>query len=422
MPKYILSLLLLLAAAMALAHPMPASVVKLSVMDGYIKGEAKMPLPELESAIDHPTTNITTDPFFRLYFAQHIKAFTNGKAWRTVIKTIKVNTAQDVAVGKYQQVELTFEIAPANAADLRKFTFAYDVIMHQVITHEALVLLQQDWYNGINEESAARIIGTIKLDVPSGKVYPLSVSLEKGSAWKGFASMLKLGMQHIKEGTDHLLFLIVLLLPAMLIAKNKKWGSFGGVKYSLKNLIKIVTAFTIGHSITLLLCASGWLKVPSQPIEILIACSILVSAAHAVRPLFPGREIYIAAGFGLIHGMAFASVLSGLDLTVSTIALSILGFNLGIELMQIFIILIIAPWLILLSRTNFYQWVRVPAATLAGVAAVGWIMERVSGNANPITIALNSLTPYAPRLIILLAIAACLLSIKINHNQRVGNL
>ena len=421
MPKYILSLLLFFAVAMAWAHPMPASVVKLSVMEGYIKGEAKMPLPELESAIDHPITNITTDPFFQLYFSRHVKAFTNGRAWHTIIKSIKLTTAQDAVVGKYQQVELTFELTPANTVDLRNFIFAYDVIMHQVVTHEALVLLQQDWYNGINEESSARIIGTIKLDVPSGKIYPLAISLEKGSAWKGFLSMLKLGMQHIKEGTDHLLFLIVLLLPAMLIAKNTKWSSFGGIIYSLKNLIKIVTAFTIGHSITLLLCASGWLKVPSQPIEILIACSILVSAAHAVRPLFPGREIYIAAGFGLIHGMAFASVLSGLDLNVSTLALSILGFNLGIELMQIFIILIIAPWLILLSRTKFYQWLRVPAATLAGVAALGWIIERVSGNANVITEALDNLTPYAPRLIILLAIAACLLSIKINRTPRVGN-
>jgi len=421
MHKYILCLFLLFAVATAWAHPMPASVVKLSVMDAYIKGEAKMPLPELESAVDHPITNITTDPFFRLYFAQHIRAFTGGDNWRTTITSVKVTNARDAAVGKYQQVELTFKLTPVNAADLRKFTFAYDVILHQVVTHEALVLLQQDWYNGINEESAARVIGTIKLDVPSGKIYPLDISLEKGSAWKGFVSMLKLGMQHIKEGTDHLLFLIVLLLPAMLIAKNKNWGSFGGLKYSLTNLIKIITAFTIGHSITLLLCASGWLTVPSQPIEVLIACSILVSAAHAVRPLFPGREVYIAGGFGLIHGMAFASVLAGLDLNVSTLALSILGFNLGIELMQLFIILIIAPWLILLSKTRVYQWFRVPAAILAGVAALGWIVERVNGKSNAITLALNNITPYAPRLIILLAIAACLFSIKLNSRQPVDS-
>lgn len=420
MPRYILSLFLLFAVAMAWAHPMPASVVKLSVMDGYIKGEAKIPLPELESAINHPVAHITTDAFFVQYFTQHIKAATGGRAWRISIMSIKVTSAYDAAVGKYQQAEVAFQMAPALPSDLRTFSFAYDVILHQVVTHQALVLLQQDWYNGINEESAARVIGIIKLDVPSGKIYPLLVSIEKGSMWKGFISMLKLGMQHIKEGTDHLLFLIVLLLPAMLIAKNKKWLVFGGLKHSVKNLIKIVTAFTIGHSITLLLCASGWLQVPSQPVEVLIACSILVSAVHAVRPVFPGKETYIAAGFGLIHGMAFASVLAGLDLGTGTLALSILGFNLGIELMQLFIILLIAPWLILLSRTRFYKWLRVPAAIMAGVAATGWIAERVNGNSNAITIALNNITPYAIKLIILLAIAACLFSIKIGSTKSVG--
>jgi len=421
MRKYLLALVFLFSAIIVSAHPMPASVVKLSVMNGYIKGEAKMPLPELESAVEHPIGNITTDPFFKQYFTQHIKAFSHLDVWQTVITSVKVSTADDANVGKYQQVELTFEMKPANVADLRSFTFAYDVILHQVVTHEALVLLQQDWYNGINEVNAARVIGTIRLDVPSGKIYPLAVTLEKGSTWKGFLSMLNLGMQHIKEGTDHLLFLIVLLLPAMLIAEKKTWGRFGGVKYSIKNLVKIVTAFTIGHSITLLLCASGWLNVPSQPIEILIAFSILVSAAHAIKPIFPGKEVYIAAGFGLIHGMAFASALAGLDLNVSSLALSIFGFNLGIELMQLFIILIIAPWLILLSRTRYYNWVRVPSAIFAAVAALGWIIERVSGNANAITIALNNVSAYAPRLIILLAIAACVLSVKIKSRPTIGN-
>jgi hypothetical protein len=415
MLKYVLAVFLLFVVAIAGAHPMPSSVVKLSVMNGYIKGEATMPLPELRDAIDHPVANITTDPFFRRYFAEHINASTDGKAWRTTIISIKVTTARDAAVGTYEQVELIFQMTPAKAQDLRHFLFAYDVILHQVVTHQALVFLQQDWYNGINEERAATVIGTAKMDIVSGKIYPLVINLEKGSAWKGFMSMLKLGMQHIKEGTDHLLFLIVLLLPAMLIAKNKKWGSFGGVKFSLKNLVKIVTAFTIGHSITLLLCASGWLNIPSQPVEILIAGSILISAVHAIRPLFPGREVYIAGGFGLIHGMAFASVLAGLDLNVRILALSILGFNLGIELMQLFIILMIAPWLILLSRTRFYKWFKIPAAIMASVAALGWIEERISGNANTVTVAINNITPYAPRLIILLAIAACLLSIKINN-------
>ena len=85
-------------------------------------------------------------------------------------------------------------------------------------------------------------------------------------------------MQHISEGTDHLLFLLVLLLPAPLLLKQKRWGRFGGTRYSLIRLLKIVTAFTLEHSLTLIIGALGWLWLPVQPVEVLIAFSILVSA------------------------------------------------------------------------------------------------------------------------------------------------
>src|SRR5580704_10928153 len=130
----------------------------------------------------------------------------------------------------------------------------------------------------------------------------------------GFASVFRLGMRHIAEGTDHLLFLLALLLPAPLMVVGSRWVGFAGVRRSLLRILKIVTAFTVGHSITLALAALGLVRVPSRPIEVLIAVSIFVSAAHALRPLFPGREAAIAAFFGLIHGLAFATTLAELGL------------------------------------------------------------------------------------------------------------
>ncbi|RZK63066.1 MAG: HupE/UreJ family protein [Hymenobacter sp.] len=114
--------------------------------------------------------------------------------------------------------------------------------------------------------------------------------------------------------------------------------------------LRIVTAFTLGHSRTLLLGALGWVHLPSQPVEVLIAGASLVSAVHAWRPVFPGREGWVAAGFGLVHGLAFASKLAGLHLDAGRLGLSILGFNLGIELMQLFVLALTVPWLLLLSR------------------------------------------------------------------------
>jgi hypothetical protein len=213
-------------------------------------------------------------------------------------------------------------------------------------------------------------------------------------------------MQHIKEGTDHLLFLIVLLLPATLLINGKQWGRFGGTKYSILRLLKIVTSFTIGHSITLLIGALGWLKLAAQPVEILIAFSILVSAIHAIRPIFPGKEMYVAAGFGLIHGLAFASILANLKLGAGTMALSILGFNLGIEVMQLFVVLITIPWLIILSQTPTYKYVRVGGAIISGVIAIAWILERITQTPNIVSAFVNKATEQARWAILILAALA----------------
>jgi hypothetical protein len=384
MKKYLLWLCMLVISSKAFAHPMPSSIVHLSIMEKSIRGEAKIPLIELANAVGEQKIANMNDLFIKAYFAQHIKASGNNK-WSTQIENISTITDTDPMVGTYQEVVVQFTLTPQNANELRTFTFNYDAVMHQVVTHSALVYVQQDWDNGIQDAKDAQQIGLIQMDVPSGKIFPLQINIEKGSWWKGFKSIFRLGMQHIKEGTDHLLFLIVLLLPAMLLTKGKQWGKYGGLRYSLFRLLKIVTAFTIGHSITLLIGAAGWLKLPGQPVEILIAISILVSAIHAIRPVFPGKETYIAAGFGLIHGLAFATVLANLNLSGGKLALSVLGFNAGIEFMQLFVIAMIVPWLILWSETPAYKFLRITGAVLAGIAAVAWIVQRTTGTANFVT-------------------------------------
>ncbi|RZK61802.1 MAG: HupE/UreJ family protein, partial [Hymenobacter sp.] len=185
-------------------------------------------------------------------------------------------------------------------------------------------------------------------------------------------------------------------------------GGFGGVGYSVGRLLKVVTAFTIGHSLTLLLGALGWVRLPGQPVEVLIAVSILVSAGHAGRPLFAGREAWVAAGFGLVHGLAFASTLAGLHLDASRMGLSILGFNLGIELMQLLVIALTVPWLLLLSCTPAYPAVRLGGAALAGLAAVAWLVERLSGQPNALTVLVAQAVPYALWLLGVLAVGAVL--------------
>lgn len=199
-----------------------------------------------------------------------------------------------------------------------------------------------------------------------------------------FSSLVRLGMQHIAEGTDHLLFLLVLLLPAPLLAIGSRWQGVAGVRQSLIRIASIVTAFTVGHSLTLTLEAMNVLLVPGRPVEALIALSILVSAIHALRPIFPGKEAWIAGFFGLIHGLAFATTLDRLGLSRWDRVAGILAFNLGIEAMQLLVVALILPSLLLMSRTRTYPTLRIGGAIFAGVASSAWIAERVFGIQTPV--------------------------------------
>ncbi len=211
----------------------------------------------------------------------------------------------------------------------------------------------------------------------------------------GFAGMYRLGIRHIADGTDHLLFLLALLLPAPLLAAGSRWAGCAGVRQSLLRIVKVVTAFTVGHSLTLFLAALGFVHVPSRPIEVLIAVSILVSALHALRPLFPGREAGIAAFFGLIHGLAFATTLGGLGLSRWERVASIFGFNLGIETMQLVVVAASLPSLILLSRTRGYSMLRIGGALFAVFASLGWIAERLLGVHASVDVVVNSVAHHA---------------------------
>ena len=233
--------------------------------------------------------------------------------------------------------------------------------------------------------------------------------LRQWAAGLELASLFHLGIRHIAEGTDHLLFLLALLLPAPLVAAGSRWGRVRGVRCTLVHILGIVTAFTVGHSITLTLAALGLLHFAGRPVEVLIAVSVLVSAVHALRPLFPGREAWIAACFGLIHGLAFAATLERLGLTRWDRLVGILTFNLGIEAMQLVVVAAILPSLVLLSRTRAYPVFRITGASFAAIAAAGWILERLFSVRNPVDGAVDALARLSLRgaLLLLLVSLVC---------------
>ena len=153
---------------------------------------------------------------------------------------------------------------------------------------------------------------------------------------------------------------------------------------TLTAVLGVVTAFTVGHSLTLVASALGWVDVPTQLVEVLVAASVGVAAVHAIRPLVRRGETLIAGGFGLVHGLAFAGILTDLGLERATSLVTLLAFNVGVELAQLAATLLVFPSLYLMALTHLYPRVRVVGGTLAVAAATGWVLERLGIVDNPL--------------------------------------
>jgi hypothetical protein len=141
-----------------------------------------------------------------------------------------------------------------------------------------------------------------------------------------------------------------------------------------------VTAFTVAHSITLSLAALGVIDLPTRLVESVIAASIVVAALNNLRPLVTRRLWLVAFGFGLVHGFGFASVLADLGLPRDALVLALVGFNIGVELGQLAIVVLFLPLAFALRRTRFYRsWVMVGGSLVIALLALVWLVERAGG-------------------------------------------
>ncbi|WP_053847026.1 HupE/UreJ family protein [Streptomyces sp. NRRL B-24085] len=400
---------LLIGASPAAAHPMPHSVVQLDVYEHSVSARLELPVDEFTRAagigVSEKTLAARTGAI-RAYLVQHIRpAAADGRTWQVTVGRLSLTRAVQTDTGEYRELVAQAVLTPPAGADVRHFTFGYDAVVHQVVTHTVLVTVRQDWAGGQVDGEGTTQVGTIRVDTRTMKVPALKVDLGAGSAWRGFVAMLGLGGDHILTGTDHLLFLLILLLPAPLAAAGGRWNGLVGPRTALARIGRITLAFTAGHSAALAATAFGRLDLPTRPVEAFIAASILVGAIHAVRPLFPGREALMAGVFGLGHGMAFSFVLAEMRLTTGQLATSLLGFNLGIELVQLLLVCLALPSLLVLARLRGGPALRLTGAVLTGIAALGWLADRL-GLANPVARAADSAGSHTTLLLAVLAATA----------------
>ena len=189
---------------------------------------------------------------------------------------------------------------------------------------------------------------------------------------------LREGIWHVLIGYDHIAFLLLLLLPSVLRGSDSGWTAAESGRDVVGDLLKIVTAFTIAHSVTLGLASTGVVRVPVQPIEVAIAGSIVVAG---LLNLFPGASrwrLRLAFGFGFVHGFGFANALQQIGAQGERLAPMLAGFNLGVEAAQLLIVAVTLPVLWLLSRQSRYSSRFMPALSLAtAVTGAIWFAGRL---------------------------------------------
>lgn len=382
------------------AHLSPNSVLSLDFESRAVRAEILMPAGELayaegrSLALDGALSG--QRPFLERYIGEHLRlAAPDGRPWTTRIDDLALR--ED---GGGADIVAMVTLTPPSGAPLRRFTLAWDGVIDRIDNHYVLVFARSDFAGGVLS-NAPELIGGLQ-----GSRKTMAVDRGGANTWRGFIASLRLGMAHIAEGHDHLLFLIAIMLPAPLRADGRRWAAFSGWRGMLVKLALVASAFTVGHSLTLIGAALlGW-RLPAPPVEVAIALSILVSAIHAWRPLFAGREAFVAASFGLVHGLAFATVIGDFRLEPWSRAQAILGFNLGIELVQLAVLAGLLPLLLLLAPTPRYTPLRVAGAMLAGAAALAWLVERLSGNANAVAGALEAVFARAPLWLLLATLGA----------------
>ena len=349
----------------AYAHKPSDSYLVITVKDSNIKGQWDIALRDLEYAIglDENADNQIT--------------------WQEVIskqKEIEAYAFARLALKNSQNIcaAIPIKILIDDHTDGAYVVIKFIASCHDIITE---LNLKYSLFADIDpsHRGLLRLVykGNTKTSIFGPDNAQQSFTLSAPNRLIEFKNYIVEGIWHIWKGYDHILFLISLLLPAVLIRKSKLWQPSTSFKSAAVDVLKIVTAFTLAHSITLTLATLQIISLPSRWIEAAIAASVVIAAMNNLNPNILRKRWVAAFVFGLIHGFGFATVLSNLGLKNDTLVLALVGFNVGVEIGQIAIVMIYLPISFALRKTWFYKTVLFYTGSIIIMAvATVWLIER----------------------------------------------
>lgn len=366
MKRFLLVMCLISCSFNAIAHKPSDSYISLKTEDGLVRGQWDIALRDLDYAMGldmNDNGEITwgelrerQDAVYA-YALSRLSIVENGRNCQLKPEDMLVDDHSD---GHY--AVLKFQALCTEAPE--KLSITYRLFFDLDTQHRGLLRL-------VHHEITETAIFS-----PEHKNYvrPLQ-SVHK--PWRELLNFGYEGVWHIWIGYDHILFLLSLLLPAALMREGHVWQAKPGVAKAFWDVLAVVTAFTLAHSITLSLAALGYIALPTRWVESAIAASVALAAMNNIFPIFVHRRTWFAFGFGLIHGMGIASVLLDMGLPDAQRLWSLLGFNLGVEVGQLAIVSLTFPFIILLSRYRYYPALVMKAgSTCIVIVALNWLAER----------------------------------------------
>jgi hypothetical protein len=365
-------------AGPAAAHNGDEAYAYLDVTETSLGGRIDVPVPDLEEAlgidletgsIDELIANVNANrEAIVAYLDEHFDIGAAGVSWTVDFGAVEP-LFEDVSTAVYVLFPFSVDV-PVNEVP-RILDVTFDPFVDEIADRRPVALIRNDWGAGVVDADRSRIA------VFDSGTRSQSIDLGDTGWWKNFRASIDLGVDHIKTGPDHILFVMVLVLPSVAIFAGiwRPAPTFGS---ALWRVLKIVTMFTVAHSITFTLAGLDILPLPLPRVtESIIALSIAVAALNNIRPLAPNKEWMISFAFGLFHGMGFASLVDGLDVDRSTQLVSLLGRNVGIEIGQSAVVIFVFPALYLVRRTNYYRPFLVESSVVLSVVSLGWMIERM---------------------------------------------
>lgn len=364
----ILASLLLATATNSYAHVASNSFLTLQIEGARLYGALELAVRDAEIAVGLDSNHDGKVTWGEVRAAQ-------GALAGYLHERLQVSTAEGPCVVQFGPVQVNERVdgnylwQPLTAicrATPRRLTIDYRVLDEEDPSHRGLMTLLA-W-------------GTGQTAVLGGPHAVQSFDLQHPSLAAACVEYLQAGIWHIWSGIDHLLFLLSLLLPAVLLRRGRRWRAVPQAAPAFFNIVKVVTAFTLAHSITLSLAAFDIIHLPTRLTESAIAASIILGALNNIFPLVTEARWRIAFAFGLLHGFGFAAVLSEMGLPPGARLLSLVSFNLGVEVGQLAVVLAVMPLAYLLRGTRFYQGALMPwgSTAIAGLALV-WFIQRATG-------------------------------------------